>query len=235
VAVSAVVSNESIAMTELVEVDIRGYSLEKFCLFLFDREIPPTANDGSEDSWYYSVEVRFDAHEVAGHYVNFFTNPEFLRSRFSRPQLEQGFWAILGPNLSCGAAQLIWLQEVPFSVREKCVRSMFHLYERFFAMDSLDIAAYMWWDGLCYDWHMGRRSRANGGEDQLMQDVMFETLSKILDLDSEACQKAALHGLGHLRHPSTETVIRGFLDRRQGTIDAELKEYALAAARFGVQ
>ena len=222
-------------MIELTEVDIRGFSFEKFCLFLFDREIPQASHDGTEDSWYYSVEVTFEANEVAGHYVNLFANPEFLRSRFSQLQLEQGFWAILGPNLSCGAAQLIWLQELPFSVRENCVRSMFHLYERFFAIDPLDTSAHMWWDSLCYDWHMGHRSRANGGEDQLMQDVMFETLSSILDLESESCQKAALHGLGHLRHPSTETVIRGFLDRRQGTIDAELKEYALAAARFSVQ
>ena len=222
-------------MTEFTEVDIRGFSFEQFILFLFDRAIPPTLEGGGEDSWYYSVEVTFDANEVAGHYVNLFTDPEFLRSRFSQLQLEQGFWAILGPNLSCGAAQLIWLQELPFSMREKCVRAMFHLYERFFAIDPLDTSAYMWWDSLCYDWHMGHRSRAKGGEDHLMQDVMFETLSKILDLDSEACQKAALHGLGHLRHPSTETVIRGFLDRREGTIDAEFKEYALAAARFSVQ
>src|SRR3981081_2592746 len=91
-------------MTKLTEVDIRGFSFGSFCLFRFDREIPPTADDGSEDSWYYSVEVTFDAHEVAGHYMNLFTNPELLRSRFSQPQLEQGFWPILGPNLSCGAA-----------------------------------------------------------------------------------------------------------------------------------
>ena len=123
-------------MTESTEADIRGFSFEKFCSFLFDREIPPTSDDGIEDSWYYSVEVTFDATEVAGHYVNLFTNPEFLSSRFSSLQVEQGFWAILGPNLSCGSAQLIWLQEVPFSIREKCVRAMFHLYERFFAIAS---------------------------------------------------------------------------------------------------
>jgi hypothetical protein len=133
-------------MTEFTEVDIRGFSFEKFTLFLFDRGIPPTADDGSEDSWYYSEEVTFDADEVAAHYVNHFINPEFLRSRFSQLQLEQGFWAILGPNLSCGAAELIWLQELPFSVSENCGRAMFHLYERFFAIDPLDTSAYMWWD-----------------------------------------------------------------------------------------
>ena len=66
-----------------------------------------------------------------------------------------------------------------------------------------------------------------------MQDVMFETLSRILELDSPTCQGAALHGLGHLHHPDTEQLIRRYIERNK-SIDPALREYALASARFNV-
>ena len=63
---------------------------------------------------------------------------------------------------------------------------------------------------------------------------MFDTLSKILNLDSEACQIAALHGLGHLQHPHTEAVIRLYLAAHP-ELDLETKEYALAAIAGDIQ
>jgi len=66
-----------------------------------------------------------------------------------------------------------------------------------------------------------------------MQDVMFETLSNILALDSEFCQRAALHGLGHLHHPGTEQLVQQYLEQHSA-LDGELREYALAAGRFEV-
>lgn len=110
---------------------------------------------------------------------------------------------------------------------------MFHLYELLFSKVSLDTAADMWWDSLTYDWHCGIRARDKGGEDELMQDVMFDTLGKILLLPSEECQTAALHGMGHLHHPETCPVIDAYLTKRP-EIDTDLREYALAAARFKV-
>jgi hypothetical protein len=67
-----------------------------------------------------------------------------------------------------------------------------------------------------------------------MQDVIFETLNRILRLDSVPCQTAALHGLGHLHHPDTERVIEQYL---QGNpmVSPKLRDYALAAAKFDIQ
>jgi hypothetical protein len=95
---------------------------------------------------------------------------------------------IQSPNLECGVLQLMSQEDLPFSIRENCIRSMFHLFERLFAQEPLETSVQMWWDSLCYDWHCGNRSRAKGGEDQLMQDVLFQTLSRILELDSVTCQ-----------------------------------------------
>jgi hypothetical protein len=66
-----------------------------------------------------------------------------------------------------------------------------------------------------------------------MQDVMFQTLVRILSLDSETCQTAALHGLGHLHHPETKTLIDRYLAEHP-SLTKERKEYALPAARFQV-
>jgi hypothetical protein len=110
---------------------------------------------------------------------------------------------------------------------------MFTLFERFFSSESLESFPFMWWDPLAYDWHCGNRSRENGGEDLWMQDAMFETLAQILDLPSLECQRAALHGLGHLHHPDTETLVLRYL-AGNGPMDPALREYAQAASRFEV-
>ena len=91
----------------------------------------------------------------------------------------------------------------------------------------------MWWDSLCYEWHCGNRDRDRGGEDLLMQDVIFETLSGLLKSDSTTCQGAALHGLGHLHHPKTQELVDSYLAEHP-SLKEEWKAYALAAAKFEV-
>jgi hypothetical protein len=73
----------------------------------------------------------------------------------------------------------------------------------------------MWWDSLCYDWHCGNKKRENGGDDLELQDIFFNTLVKVLALDSWICQGAALQGLGHLHHPDTAQVVTRM--RRNGS------------------
>lgn len=215
--------------------DIKGVSFDEFVEFMFDHDVisfPEHVNAGP-GPWYWHADVDYDPHEVAGFYVRLFSEPEFLLSRYTPAQLEQAFWAIPSANIECSIEHIIWDTRIPFELRESCVRSMHDLYARFFAKQPLETSSNMWWDGLAYDWHCGNRARINGGEDATMQDVMFETLVKILQLPQEWCQAAALHGLGHLHHPDTEAAIQGFLRATPG-IDAELREYALAAARFEV-
>ena len=208
------------------QYDLRGASFDQFVDFLFDHEVAPR-------DWYAHVEVEYDPYRVVSCYTRLFTSSRFLLSRFSKDQLEQGFWAVHGPVLDCSVSNIIWDQEVPFDIRERCVRAMYRLFADLFAEEPLNSAANMWWDSLAYAWHCGNRTRAKGGEDRLMQDVMFETLARILEIPSEPCQVAALHGLGHLHHPDTDGLIQGFLGKN-GSLAPKLREYALAAARFEV-
>ncbi len=210
------------------QVDITGISFDSFISFMFDRPVP------KKDPWYWNTEAICVPAELASHYQKLFLGPRFLLERFSKPQLEQAFWAIPGNNLNCSVQNLIWTKDLESIVRQGCVRTMYGLFERLFAIEHLETSAYMWWDALCYDWHCGNRDRANGGDEQYLQDVMFETLAKILELQSVECQTDALHGLGHLHHPRTEELIKRYLANHPN-LNPERKKYALAAAHFEVQ
>jgi hypothetical protein len=218
-------------MKPRTEQDITNCSFEEFVTYLFARSVPVEAE--RRDPWYWNVDVTFDPKRVCEYYVRLFREPSFLRERFSKAQLEQGFWAIQSCNLSCSVSQLIWDINLPLATREECIKSMLDLFKRLFAAEPLETSVQMWWDSLCYDWHCGNRKRERGGEDAAMQDVMFHTLSSLLALDSPVCQGAALHGLGHLHHPGTEELVHQYLKQRT-SLSSEWKEYALAAARFEV-
>ncbi|HKN71297.1 MAG TPA: hypothetical protein VJX30_09710, partial [Terriglobales bacterium] len=218
-------------MGERTAVDITQYSFEEFVSFLFDRDVQSLAEQLDRkkwDPWYWHLEVTFGRQRVCEYYVRLFRQPAFLLGQFSTAQLEKGFWGIQVANLDCSAYRIIFDTELPVAAREECTRSMFDLFRYFFAVEPLEGACNMWWDSLCYDWTCGNRKRENGGEDLLLQDVMFETIAKILDLDSEPCQRSALHGLGHLHHPDTEELVQRFIDRHRSLAN-ELRYYALAA------
>lgn len=214
-------------------VDLTDSSFDDFVAFLFNRDV--SLESARRDYWYWHMEVEFDAEKISAYYVQLFTQPEFLLTRFTNAQLEQGFWAIQGPNLDCSVSRIIEDSDVPLSAREDCIRAMEDLFRRLFATASLGgTSVQMWWDSLCYDWHCGNRKRERGGEDLELQDIFFQTITKVLATNSWICQWAALHGLGHLHHPDTKELIQRFIDEHR-SLTPEQKAYALAASEFKVQ
>jgi hypothetical protein len=211
------------------DIDITHYSFDEFVSFVFARDVVPD----HETSWYFKTpDVIFAPQQICAYCVRLFRKPEFLLARFSKPQLEQGFWAI-SSGTDWALQHLLWETKIPFPQRAECVRTMFDLFSHFFATEPLEGSCVMWWDSICYDWHCGIRVRERGGDESAMQDVMFETISAILFLDSPHCQKAALHGLGHLHHPETHALVQRYLEAHPSLAEAE-REYALAAAKFEV-
>lgn len=222
-------------MDGYIQYDLLGAPFEEFVDFLFDHDVVPVPESvsGDPEPWYWTAEVLFDPIDVVSYYIALFYEPNFLLDKYSHAQIEQGFWAIQSCNIECSVAEIIWHKHIPFVMRANCVRSMFSLYERLFANFSSETAAEMWWDSLAFGWHCGNRSRNNGGEDEQMQDVMFTTLGKILSLPSPDCQAYALHGIGHLHHPDTLSLIDCYL-KDKPNLDQGLRDYALAASRFEV-
>jgi hypothetical protein len=218
-------------MAEYRQVDISQCSFDEFISFVFNRDVAP--NNLAHDAWYSKIELTFDPQRLCDYYTRLFRDPCFLLESFTKIQLDEGFWAIQGGFYGCSVSDLIWFPDLPFGARKECVRSMLDLFSNLFAVEPLDTAAQMWWDSLCYDWHYGNRDRQRGGEDLSMQDVIFQTLSSLLELDSVFCQSAAVHGLGHLHHPETKQLIQRYLERHP-SLGKDRREYALAAARFEV-
>ena len=86
----------------------------------------------------------------------------------------------MGHTVEWSTANIMDDSNPTLSSRKDCIESMAVLFERLFANEPLDTSVHMWWDSLCYAWHCGNRNRERGGDDLELQDIFFQTLSKVL-------------------------------------------------------
>lgn len=194
-------------------------SKNKFHEFLFEHPFDESS------PWYCDFHMWFEYDEecISNLYIELFKDSQVLLSTYSKEKLEQGLWAIVSGNLECSAYNLLWDSELDISTKEKLICSMFDLFEKLFAVDSLDTSCNMWWDSLAFSFYEGGSSDPEKDVDvRRIQNTMFDTLQKILGLQSSACQLAALHGLGHLRHPDTESLIEGYISESNGLSDNQV-------------
>lgn len=206
----------ALATTQDFLYDITEASFDEFVDFLF-------THHAYEGIWELDP-LNFDPTKSVLLYIQLFNEPAFLFQKFNREQLEKGFWVVQSCNLEIAIGHLISTTDIPLDLRLDFIRAIYPLYKYFFAVDALENSAIMWWDGLISD-YKSRRSLAQ--EDTAIRDTMFETLSQILTLDSPSCQGAALHGLGHLQHPMTESLIHHYLSIHP-ELDEGIRIYALA-------
>ncbi|MEM6416122.1 MAG: hypothetical protein AAF720_15875 [Pseudomonadota bacterium] len=212
--------------------DIREASLIDFEAFVFDHDVHPV---GSENVWYHQFEtvILFDAKHNALRFTELLENSETLFRKYDLPRLEQGCWAMFGSGFQGNLSDLIWEQDIPIEIKVSLIEAMFFVYRDVFAKDTLGHACEMWWDGLAYDIHpMQIADPKNNLEHKRFQDAMFTTLRKILQLDNLDCQFAALHGLNHVAHPETETVIKQYVATHSELSEEEV-EYAILCANGG--
>ena len=191
-----------------MKYDLRNATFDEFVDFIFIRE-------PDEPSLHlYHSDYDFDPTMFVGFYTRLFRDSGFLPERFTRKQLEEGFWTIGGPT-DLALKWLLYDTSVAIAQREDCVKSMYQLYRDLFAVSEFDMATWMWWDQMAYPFGHGLDDEFHpfqkGETERLLQDAMFETLCEILKLPSLACQWRALHGFNHLCHPDTEPVLRRYL------------------------
>ena len=74
--------------------DLTNISFDEFVSLIFVRDMPPRRGDSTRRFTTWGVE--FAAPKMCAYYVQLFRRPEFLVSRFTKQQLEKGFWAIMG-------------------------------------------------------------------------------------------------------------------------------------------
>ncbi|MEP6902228.1 MAG: hypothetical protein ABJA66_10790 [Actinomycetota bacterium] len=148
--------------------------------------------------------------------IKLFENPGFVSDKYSAKQLEGGlFYFILSPKVELN--WWIWDKNNSPDLRRKFIFSSVNMFEHVFATNPLEHSCFMWWDCL---------RDFSEEKDLKVVDWMFETLSKILEIDSFVCQMSALHGLGHIGHSGKKDLIENFLLKHSDFAD---KDYALSA------
>ncbi len=152
-----------------------------------------------------------------------FHNSSILLTQFRPEQLEQGFWFLLGPKLDL--PRLIWDERLSRELREDTIEAMVEVFRQLFSKNPLDTICYMWWDLVISPYQ--RR-------DSALEEKVVEALALILKMDSHQCQKAALHGLGHLESTAKKAVIEIYLEQNPH-LDLDAQAYAAAAVEGRVQ
>jgi hypothetical protein len=205
-------------------VDFRGRDLEHVANAIFSHPLEPGVTN-----WWWAEELNFEPTEHTQNLAAIFRDPESLQARYSREQLEQGFWYLIS-GAPGSLEDLIWSAVVPWSVRADLIDSTADLYQKLFAREALDTSVHMFWDALAYGYCVPTRHPDTNADDRRIQDAMFAALQQILEIESIDCRLAALHGLGHLRHPNTEAAITRYLERHPDLTD-EYRGYALACIK----
>jgi hypothetical protein len=160
-------------------------------------------------------------------------------AKFSDAQANQGLW-LLAYGIFCDGLPCLYREGILQSQRERCIHSIYTLFEQYFAvrcsphlshMDAqganpLNATCYMWWDFLAHE--------ADGPEGRIGSDIdseMLATMERILRLNHDACIESALHGLGHWQHyrpAEAAGIIDSFLASNPN-VRPELRTYALEA------
>lgn len=213
-------------------------TFEEWLIYVFDRPV-----DDSRLEWYWDSGADWwhgSNTQIIDFVTRAFENAEVLFEPYSDAQLKQGLWFIASNG--CSDYMFALLDPgVPWSARQRCVRSMHNLFEECFAkrctphlshMDEpgaspLNAVCYMWWDIL----PIAAQPNDSGqtGLDREILAVMESTLR----LDSVACQESALHGLGHWQpyYPQRVGAIVDTFLRSQNNLREELRTYAVSASR----
>lgn len=216
-------------------IDLNNFSFAQWVTFVFAHPL----SQEKENKWYWQDDWEHDADSslMLDYLIRLFRNPAFLLDTYSPEQLEQGFWFLHKPLgfLERGLKD----SNVESQLRKEFIVSMGDVFERLFAVNPLnDSACFMWWDlvitGYFENWDTSGQLLIVDDEDSRFQRAIFETLCGIMKLDSKECQKAALHGLGHLNHPLTEKTIQTYLNENP-MIDGGLKEYAIKCSKGEIQ
>ncbi|MBP5977315.1 leucine-rich repeat domain-containing protein [Brasilonema sp. CT11] len=226
--------NTTIKISDKQPIDI---SFENWVKYLFEHPVTEPAwhwQDGEDWLWDVPPEV------TVAYVTKVFENPQEVFQSFSDAQVNQGLWYLIFNVCSNHIFALLQLDNgVAWLDRQRCIRSIFTLFEKCFAQrcsphlsylnepdaNAVNSVCYMWWD--IFPWY----GHPDEPMYQEMDEEFIDVMQRTLLLDSTACQESALHGLGHwqMDYPEKITAIIDDFLARNPQIRPELKEYALNA------
>jgi len=208
------------------DFDLSTLTSEQFSTFFFDR--PIVGDDAAYDLFLAGFEA-FDVSNPAIVVANvqaMCRNFAELAKIYSPEQLDQGLWAMFGAVLHCGTYLVDPAVEI--GLRIDCVECMYLPFRDVVARHTTDVKEsfyWMWWDMVLRELPVPKEYKYSyltlTADQSQMIEIIFQTLSKILALDHRGCQICALHGLGHLHHPSSEQLVQRYLDEHRSDFNAE--------------
>jgi hypothetical protein len=210
------------------DLDLSTLTSDQFSTFFFDR--PIVADDATYDLFLgefetFAISVANPAAMVANVQA-MCRNFAELAKIHSPEQLDQGLWAVFS-TVRCG--QYLFDFAIDSRLRIDCVESMYLPFRDVVALRPTDVKEsfyWMWWDEILHDLDPMPKEYKYGyltltNDQSQMIETIFQTLSKILAIDHRGCQICALHGLGHLYHPSSEKLVQRYLDEHRSEFNAE--------------
>ena len=213
--------------------DLRGVDVDGLVAFLCDRaprtaDISASAPDG-RDRWEFAIDAEpgsllVDTAGMVRTLTAAFSSDAWFR--WPPEQWKNGIWHLGGNWVFGGQMMERCLADpaVPLAERVACVEAMARLVRQACEHGGEDVA-FMWWDlALASRWN-----EPDAADADALREAAFRALAGLLHDPRKCLQAAALHGLGHLRHPGTREVVAALPG-----LDPGLQEYARAAARFEV-
>ena len=216
---------------ELRDLDLSSLPFDEFTAFFFAREVLP---DNEQYDYFLTdlhgeryYESRASSPEVlVNNLVMLFSGFGQIAPKYTLAQVDQGVWGMWGARLRL--YEFLFNSVVPLESRLNCIRSMFHVYSDYVSKlerepdPEVESGFYMWWDLILHGFWDSSRPVISGtlrgdpskldSEFRLLLDVLFETLTRILEIPNQASRRSALHGLGHLYHPQVHDVVQQFID-----------------------
>ena len=204
---------------------------EGWVKWVFDHPVtkPEWYQDVNAECWTASPVV------IVDYIIRLFEEAPILLAAYTDAQAAQGLWFLVS-GIRCEGVGSICEETVLHSQRERCIRSIYILFESYFAIkcsphlshideqgaNPLNVVCYMWWD-------LFRQP-----EQQLARELnprLLSTMERVLHLNKDACTESALHGLGHwhLNCPEEATRIIDEFLASNPDIRQELRTYALNA------
>jgi hypothetical protein len=223
---------------ELKNLDLSSKSFSEFVTFFFDREVVKL--DPPNDSFvvdflqvgHFDESMPSSPEIIVEYMTKLFSEFGQIAPKYSLSQLDQGIWNLLGESLALYG--LLWDSSIPLVKRLECIRSMYSVYSDFVARSDVEVMENcfdMWWDllGHGFWWQLklyeaGTKTgdvRKLDSESRTLLDVMFDTLRRILELPDPRTQHFALHGLGHLHHPSVQGTVQEYIDRHKSELTGQ--------------
>jgi hypothetical protein len=214
------------------EYDLHHKSLEEFVDFLgMLASVTVPSN----------IKPLFDPVELIQHYTALFLNPGILDAKFSE-EIDRIFKLINGVHNGYGVPALLENRAIPLLLREACLLSMVPLHEQLLTKYNIE-SMYWFWNSLCNLW-VGRMEdliierldnatvridypEAYALENQHLNNIVFEILTRILNIASPYCQHIALRALSNMQQPELPQVIEAYIASHPDLTSME-RNYALS-------